>query len=192
VASGEQSLLGSDLELARAAARGDAQSFHALIDRHSAEMFRLALSLSGRRADAEDICQEAFIGAYRGLPRFDGRSSFKTWLTRIVLRQSAKVWKKSVWRNTVSLDAQTGLDGASGPRVKEAHGSVSKTDIAMDLTDVIARLGPDHQQVIVLRELNGLSYDEIAEALDIPVGTVESRLYRARAELRKLLKDYEL
>jgi RNA polymerase sigma-70 factor (ECF subfamily) len=185
-------LLGSDLELARAAARGDAQSFHALIDRHSAEMFRLALSLSGRRADAEDICQEAFIGAYRGLPRFDGRSSFKTWLTRIVLRQSAKVWKKSVWRNTVSLDAAAGSDGASGPRVKEAQGSVSRADMAMDLTDLIARLGPDHQQVIVLRELNGLSYDEIAEALGIPVGTVESRLYRARAELRKLLKDYEL
>src|SRR5580700_5215585 len=81
------SLQPTDLELARATAGGDAQAFRTLIDRHIGELSRLALSLSGKRADAEDICQEAIIGAYKGVRNFDGRSSFKTWMTRILLRQ---------------------------------------------------------------------------------------------------------
>jgi RNA polymerase sigma-70 factor (ECF subfamily) len=188
-------LHGSDTELAQAAARGDAQAFHELVERHSSAMFRLALSLSGRRADAEDICQEAFIGAFRGVRRFDGRASFKTWLTRILLRQAAKVWKKNQSRSMLSIDAamdseKSGLNGSR--RSFEPSGPAVDLDTAMDRVEMVARLGPDHQQVVVLREMHGMSYEEIANLLGIPRGTVESRLYRARAELRKLLKDYEL
>jgi RNA polymerase sigma-70 factor (ECF subfamily) len=182
------------MELARAAAEGDAQAFHALIDRHIADMFRLALSLSRRRADAEDICQETMIGAFKGVRRFDGRSSFKTWLTRILLRQAAKNWKKNQKKAAVSLDAPANQNdgGQSRNRLIEPAAAAKDLDAAMDILDVISRLGPDHQQVVILREMQGLSYEEIAQALDIPCGTVESRLYRARAELRKMLKDYDL
>jgi RNA polymerase sigma-70 factor, ECF subfamily len=183
------------MDLARAAAGGDAQAFHALIDRHIADMFRLALSLSGRRADAEDICQETLIGAFKGVRRFDGRSAFKTWLTRILLRQAAKNWKKNQRKSAISLDATGGSNDSGGEsrnRLIEPQSPVKDTDAAMDLMDVISRLGPDHQQVVILRELQGLSYEEIAKTLEIPCGTVESRLYRARAELRKMLKDYDL
>jgi RNA polymerase sigma-70 factor (ECF subfamily) len=186
-------LLGSDSELAQAAARGDDRAFHALVDRHAGDMFRLALSLSGGRADAEDICQEAFIGAYRGVRKFDGRSSFKTWLTRILLRQAAKIWKKNKRRNAISIDAAWDADseGESTFSPLEPKAPAVDADANLDLVQMIAKLGPDHRQIVILREMHGMSYEEISQALNIPRGTVESRLYRARGELRKLLKDYE-
>jgi RNA polymerase sigma-70 factor, ECF subfamily len=188
-------LQGSDLDLARAAARGDAQAFDALIDRYAGDMFRLALSLSGRRADAEDICQETFVGAFRGVRRFDGRSSFKTWLTRILLRQAAKSWKKNQRNYAISMDAlrQAGHDNPDSSKgTIEPRAAAVNKDAELDLLEVIQKLGSDHQQVVVLREIHGMSYDQIAQSLGIPRGTVESRLFRARAELRKLLKDYEI
>jgi len=190
---GEADLQGSDLELARAAATGNARAFHVLVDRHAADLFRIALSVSSGRADAEDVCQETFVGAFRGIARFDGRSSVKTWLTRILLRQAAKIWKKNRRRATISIDAVNPSKGGRGEQSPfEPSVRGPDRDTAMDLMDKIATLGPDHQQVIVLREVHGMSYDEIASALDIPRGTVESRLFRARAELRRRLKDYEL
>jgi RNA polymerase sigma-70 factor, ECF subfamily len=170
------------MELARAAAEGDAQAFRALTDRHIEDLFRLALSLSGRRADAEDICQEALVGAFKGVRRFDGRSSFKTWITRILLRAAAKSWKKNKQRNHFSLEASAGGD---------LRTSAPNQDARLDLLEVMKQLGPEHQQIIVLRELQGLSYDDISKTIGIPTGTVESRLFRARKELRRLLKDYE-
>jgi RNA polymerase sigma-70 factor (ECF subfamily) len=187
-------LQSSDLELAKAASKGDAQAFDALVARYAGDMFRLALSLSASRADAEDICQEAFVGAFRGVHGFDGRSSFKTWLTRILLRQAAKIWKKGRRRNSISIDAAASGEPWSNGRQQNAlelQAPVKDLDTNLDLLDVIRQLGPDHQQVVLLREVHGMSYDEIALSLGIPRGTVESRLFRARAELRKLLKDYE-
>jgi len=84
----------TDLELLRAAAGGDRRAFHELVGRHSDGLFRLAVTLSRSRADAEDVLQETLIGAYRGLAKFDGRASVKTWLTQILLRQSARMWHK--------------------------------------------------------------------------------------------------
>jgi RNA polymerase sigma-70 factor, ECF subfamily len=183
----------SDLELARAAASGDAPAFHTLIDRHGREMMRLALLLSHNNADAEDICQEAWIGAFKGVKRFDGRSSFKTWLTRILLRQAAKTWKKKRRGRWISIDPP-GPDAESehDPTVPQPVARPANLDAAMDLIEVIRRLGPEHQQVVLLREVQGFSYEQIAQTLGIPCGTVESRLFRARAELRKHLKDYDI
>ncbi len=194
VVAGDFRLQQSDVELARATAQGDSQAFRVLMDRHIDDLFRLALSLSGRRADAEDICQETLIGAFKGLKKFDGRSAVKTWLTRILLRQAAKNWKKKKRRNMVSLDSSAGVDDSGGVLrgAAEPQTAAVNLDVSMDLLAMIKRLGPEHQQVVVLRELQGLSYEQIAQALDIPCGTVESRLYRARAELRKLLKDYDV
>jgi RNA polymerase sigma-70 factor, ECF subfamily len=193
-AAGAATLHGTDLELVKAAVEGDAEAFDALIDRHAAEMFRLALCFSGARADAEDICQEAFIGAFLGLKRFDGRSSFKTWLTQILLRQAAKHWKKNKRHRPASIDANRNYGHANDDESKWSDhlpAASVNLDVSLDLLEIVGRLGEDHRRMIVLRELNGFSYDEISQALGIPIGTVESRLYRARAELRKLLKDYE-
>lgn len=183
---------GSDLELVRAAAQGDAQAFSALVDRHAAELFRIALSMSSSRADAEDICQETLIGAFRGIKGFHGKSSVKTWLIRILLRQAARLWHKNKRRKALSIDRTGSGDGqGSEKNVNEPQARRQDSDANLDLMEKIQQLGPEHQQVVLLREVHGMSYDQIARTLSIPRGTVESRLFRARAELRRRLKDYE-
>ena len=187
----------SDLELWQSAAKGDHRAFHTLVDRHSPGLFRLAQSLSGTRADAEDICQETFVAAFKSLNTFDARASVKTWLTRILMRRAAKIWNKQKHqRRTQSLDADVRSNGDSegpGGTLAAQVGAATKThlvDQRLDLLEVIRTLAPEFRDTVMLREIEGLSYQEIAETLGVPRGTVESRLFRARAELRKKLTGY--
>jgi RNA polymerase sigma-70 factor (ECF subfamily) len=176
----------TDLELVHQAARGDSAAFHALVDRHAPELFKLAASLSARRVDAEDVVQETFIGAYQGLRRFDGRASVKTWLKRILVRQAARAWNKSKrGRDTLPIEAAD-----ESPPHREKRSATSLTDRRIDVAAVIRTLAPEHREVIVMREFDQMSYSEIADVLQVPIGTVESRLHRARADLRAKLGDY--
>lgn len=176
-----------DTELVRDAAGGDSDAFHALIDRHAGHLFRLAVSLCGSAADADDVLQETFAGAFRSLRRFEGRSSVKTWLSRILVTQAA-LWRRGKGaRRAMSLSEGTAGQEPAAP----ARGTgPDRVAWRMDLQAALDKLSRDHREVIVLRELQGLSYDEIARALGIPRGTVESRLFRARAELREHLRSY--
>jgi RNA polymerase sigma-70 factor (ECF subfamily) len=99
-----------DLNLVRRAVQGDSRAFHELVDRHAQSLYRLAVSLSGNSADAEDLVQECLAGAYKGLARFEGRSSVKTWLTRILVTQVAR-WRRSR-RGKTALSIQA-MDGGS-------------------------------------------------------------------------------
>jgi RNA polymerase sigma-70 factor (ECF subfamily) len=185
----------SDLELWQAAATGDHRAFHALIDRHSARLFRLALSLSAGRSDAEDICQETFVAAFKSLRAFDGRASVKTWLTRILMRRAAKIWnKQKLARRTLSLDRSAAGSGDNGDHSIAASigvaSHVAGVDQKLDLLEVIRTLAPEFRETVMLREIEGLSYQEIAVTLGVPRGTVESRLFRARAELGRKLTGY--
>ncbi len=179
----------SDLELLRSTAGGDAHAFAALVDRHSAQLFRLAMWWSGNRADAEDVVQETFAGAFKGAAAFSGRSSVKTWLTRILMRQAAKIKARQRLRGqTLSLDVSN--EGSHSGNGQFATGATTQVDQRIDLQAMIQTLPEEHREVIVLREVQGLSYEEMAQVLGIPVGTVESRLFRARAGLRQRLKEY--
>jgi len=184
--------LQSDLELVRAAAQGDRAAFHALVDRHSRNLFRLARSLSRTRSDAEDIVQETLIGAYRGLAGFNGQSSVRTWLSRILMRRAAKAWHRSRHaRGSVPLEvAQDTAAPAAGAGALSVASAAASVDHRLDLRQVLQTLSPDHREVLVLREIEGLSYIEIAHALGIPRGTVESRLHRARNDLKQRLNGY--
>jgi RNA polymerase sigma-70 factor (ECF subfamily) len=180
----------SDLELIRSAARGYDSAFHELVDRHAKRLFRIAQALSSSRADAEDVLQETLIGAFKSIQRFDGRSSVKTWLTSIVMRQAAKGWHRSRHsRDTVSISSehqqQDGEDSAMAVR-----SDAEDVDRRMDLAAVLQHLTPQHRQIIVLREIEQLTYEEIAQTLGVPRGTVESRIHRARLELRQRLSVY--
>lgn len=176
----------TDLELVRKAARGDGDAFHALVDRHAAGLFQLAASLSAGRADAEDVVQETFIGAFQGLKRFDGRASVKTWLKRILVRQAARAWNRSK-RSRGALPLELAEDTA--PQ-KQSMSATALVDRRIDIAGVLGTLAPDHREVIVMREFQDMSYIEMADVLGIPQGTVESRLHRARADLRKRLEEY--
>jgi RNA polymerase sigma-70 factor (ECF subfamily) len=157
--------------------RGDEAAFHELVDRYANEMYRLSLSLVGNTADAEDVVQETFSGAFQALPDFDGRSSVRTWLSRILVKQAAKWRRRRKVRRTVVLDAAT-----PGPSPEQG--------LRMDVLGTLEMLSPEHREIIALREFQGMSYEEIAQVLGVPRGTVESRLFRARQELRDRLKAY--
>lgn len=180
----------SDLSLAQSAAKGDSDAFHELIDRHAKRLFRIALSLSSTRDDAEDVVQETLIGAFQSIQRFDGRSSVKTWLTGILLRQAAKGWHRGRHsRSNLSIDANDQA-GNERPEAATIASPADASDRQMDFATALEGLSPLHRQIVVLREIEQLSYEEIAEALKIPRGTVESRLHRARIELRERLGAY--
>jgi len=173
-----------DAGLLRQVAAGDGPAFHKLVDRHGDRLYRLARSLVGNAADAEDVLQEAFAGAFRGAAKFEGRASVKSWLTRIVITQAAKFWRSRRGKRDQPLE---GDGGASGGVVSAGTASV---DAKLDLNACLQNLSEEHRQVLVLREIDGMAYEEMAEVLGVPRGTIESRLFRARAELKKRLKDY--
>lgn len=181
----------SDLDLVRAAAGGADDAFHRLVDRHASVLFRAAVALTPTRADAEDLLQESLVGAFKGLRRFDARSSVKTWLTSILIRQAAKSWRKGKHqRATLSIQAAEEKQWPIDDAGMEVTSASEAADRRMDLMAVIQTLAPEHRDVIVLREFQGLSYEEIAAALGVPRGTVDSRIHRARLELREKLRSY--
>jgi RNA polymerase sigma-70 factor, ECF subfamily len=169
----------TDLELVERARQGEAAAFHELIDRHARPLFALAYSLCPSAADAEDVVQETWVGAFRGLRQFEARSSVKTWLVRILVRQAALQRRKAGRRQLSPLDA-----------AEDVPAPQASAEARMDVSAAIRALNPEHREVILLREIQGLAYGEMAEVLEVPRGTVESRLFRARRELQDRLKAY--
>lgn len=171
-----------EAKLVRQAAKGDVDAFGDLFSRYTKDVYHLALSMGHRGGEAEDLMQDTFLAAFEGIGRFERRASFKTWLLSILFRQSARRRRYLVIRQTESLDSKA--QGAATPTVEMNHQS------RLDAHTMLETLTPDHRAVLVLRELQGLTYDEIAETLEIPRGTVESRLFRARNILRERFQEY--
>ncbi len=178
----------TDAQLLAAAASGAHEAFHDLVDRHAERLFRLACRLVGNKADAEDIVQETLVAAFEHMAGFEGRSTVKTWLTRILMRRAARCHRRRARKGTVPL----GRFMAGGDEVlSSGDGSVSEeTARRLDVERALQDLSPDHREVVVLREFQGMSYAEMAEVLEVPQGTVESRLYRARRSLQRALREY--
>lgn len=177
----------TDLEVVKRAREGDPAAFHELLDRHAGYLFGVAASLLGNAADAEDVVQETLLSAYRGLRAFEGRSSVKTWLTSILIRQTAMRRRQAGRWKMAPLPPEDVAE-----RAPSVASPTEAADARLDLAAAIQGLSPDHRDVIVLREFSGFSYDEIAAALGVPRGTVESRLFRARRELQERLQEYLL
>ncbi len=173
-----------DNALLQQIAGGDQAAFRALVDRHARYLHGIAHALVCNSADAEDIVQETFIAVLNG--NFRGESAVRTWMVQILVRRAAML-KRSRWRSgaKVSIDHAD----AESERVQTRSGAAG-SDAKLDLTTMLEVLSPEHRAVIVLRELERMSYEEMATALDVPRGTVESRLHRAREELRKRFKGY--
>lgn len=169
----------TDLELLLKARRGEGAAFAELVERHAGALYRLAYALVSDAADAEDVLQETLIAVYRQAGRFRRESAVKTWMSAILVRQAARLRRHRARRRAESLDA-------AGERAGRGGGA----DFRLDLAEALEDLSPEHREVIALREIRGLSYAEIAEALAVPRGTVESRLHRARQALRERLKEY--
>jgi RNA polymerase sigma-70 factor, ECF subfamily len=184
----------SDLSLVRRVQRGDKGAFDALVLKYQHKLVKLVMRYVRNPAEAEDIAQEAFIKAYRALPQFRGDSAFYTWLYRIAIN-TAKNAVVSRDRNPVEYD----LDRSNTDESYDMQGRMkdSETPEGLVLTDeirstvnaAIDALPDDLRTAIVLRELEGLSYEEIAEAMACPVGTVRSRIFRAREAIDRRLRE---
>jgi RNA polymerase sigma-70 factor (ECF subfamily) len=184
----------SDLSLVRRVQRGDKGAFDALVLKYQHKLVKLVMRYVRNPAEAEDIAQEAFIKAYRALPQFRGDSAFYTWLYRIAIN-TAKNAVVSRDRSPIEYD----LDRNSSDESYDMQGRMkdSETPEGLVLTDeirttvnaAIDSLPEDLRTAIVLRELEGLSYEEIAAAMDCPVGTVRSRIFRAREAIDKRLRE---
>ncbi len=172
-------LCASDSELLERARHGETAAFHELVDRHAAGLYRLACALTGDSAEAEDVMQETFLGAFQGMRGFRGRSSVKTWLVSILNRQAARRHRRRMRHPAVPLEGLA--EPPAAPRSPEAR---------IDVDEALGRLTSEHRQVLVLREVEGMTYAEMAQVLGVPLGTVESRLFRARQELKMQLADY--
>ena len=176
-------------ELVRRARSGDAESFGALVELYRDRIVRLVRGLVPER-DAEDVAQDAFVKAFRKLPEFDGRSRFFTWIYRIATN-TAMDWRKRE-RYRRHADLPTGPEGDDASPADDPGPGVAaqRRELAAAIDKAIAALPEHYHTIVVLREVQGLSYEEIAETLAISKGTVESRLFRARERLRRALEGW--
>ena len=178
--------------LVAAARGGDEGAFETLVRLYEKRVFALAVRMCGSREDAAEASQEAFLAAWQGLAFFRGESSFSTWLYRLTSNACVDLLRREGRHRAAagpSLD-----DGEAGLDVPDQTLSPQDEAERRELREAIDRgleaLTPEHRQVLVLREMHQLSYDEIADVLSLDVGTVKSRISRARKQLRNfLLKD---
>lgn len=178
----------SDDELVRRIRSGDEAAFQELVGRYADGLYALACSVLGNAADAEDVLQETLLGAFRRIGAFEGRSSVKTWLVRILLNHVSKLRRSRRVRQALSLQEQATSESADG-RLATAS-PASAVESRVDLAAMLQELSPEHREILVLRELQQMSYDEMAQALHVPRGTVESRLHRARQEMKRRFAGY--
>ena len=182
----------TDQELVRRVQAGDQTAFNLLVLKYQHRVLKLVGRFVNDAAEAEDVAQEAFLKAYRALASFRGDSAFYTWLYRIAIN-TAKNALVSQRRRPVDfdLDLQDPEQYDRQARLKEGdtpEGVLLTDEIRTVVEKAMEELPEDLRTAIVLRELEGLSYEEIAEAMDCPVGTVRSRIFRAREAIDKKLK----
>ena len=176
---------------------GNLQAFDHLILRYQDTVYNLAYRLLGNEDDAQDLTQEVFLTCFRKINIFKGQSRFSTWLYRIVVNHAKNIWKyreRRAVKKHESLDAPVGGEDDEQPlQVADCNPSprdhaAAREELSL-LKKRLYRLSMDHRQVLLLRYVEGLSYKEIAEVLHCTLGTVKSRISRARRELRKAMGD---
>ncbi len=174
-------------ELIKQAGRGDQDAFERLLSAQEGRMYAVALRMCGNREDAQDCVQEAMIRIYRAISSFKGQSSFATWVYRITMNSCLDELRRRKTRTSTSLDAmlENGFAPSDEDDTPERH-SLQAEQKRM-LERAIADLPEDMRAAIVLRDIQGCSYDEIAQALDTNVGTIKSRISRGRERLRGVL-----
>jgi len=182
-----------EADIVRKVLGGDANAFETLVLEYEKNVYNIALRMTGNSEDAADMTQEAFIKAYNSLQSFRGDSKFSVWLYRIVSNVCLDFLRSKNRRPTVSLSVED--DDGEDAQLDVADESQSP-ELLLDrkLTRDSVRRGldslpPDYRQILLLREIQGLSYDEIAQALSLEVGTVKSRIFRARKRLCTFLID---
>ena len=176
------------LDLAQRHAYGDPEAFEEVYRRFGTMVFNLALRMAGREEVAEDLVQDIFLRVHRHLARFNGRSSLKTWIYRVAINQCRSKLGRRRWFTQPLAEENEGegvhlVDAARTPESRTlAH------DAARQVSRGLAKVKPKFREAVVLRDLEGLTYEEIAQVLGVRIGTVRSRIARGRDQLRVVLE----
>ncbi|WP_458407443.1 RNA polymerase sigma factor [Anaerotignum sp.] len=184
-------------ELIRKAKQGDMLAFEELILKHEKIVYNVALRMMNHSEDAKDISQEVFLKAYRSLANFDERSTFSTWLYRITHNTCIDEMRKRKGKQSYSLEEELESEDGSMQRQIADEGdtpeeSLLREEQKSEILRALDTLSEEHKAAIILRDVKGLSYEEIAEILELSLGTVKSRISRARNQLKnEILKIRE-
>jgi RNA polymerase sigma-70 factor (ECF subfamily) len=187
-----------DRVLIEAAQSGDSRAFRKLVERHQRRAFAIAFAMVRDENDAKDLVQEAFVRVYRGLDRFEGGSRFFTWFYRILTNLAIDLLRKPGRRELEHDDGRMASDAANeadSPFVSRIDGGepldvVHRRELAERLEAALEALPPYHRGVVLMREVEGMSYEEMAVAMNVSKGTIMSRLFHARQKLQRALGDY--
>lgn len=187
-----------DLTLVKRVRGGDQRAFKLLVERYQRKVYAVALGMLKNREDAMDVSQEAFVKVYKYLDHFKGDSSFYTWLYRIVTNLCVDHLRKASTQRRDKGEFDEGIAteesstaGILGSRLgTNPQKSALRAELGAKLQEAMQELPEKHREILLLREIDGLSYEELAQILKIPKGTVMSRLFHARAKVQKILSDY--
>ncbi|HET7185949.1 MAG TPA: sigma-70 family RNA polymerase sigma factor [Terriglobales bacterium] len=187
--------ISDELKLVRAAKAGDISAFEQLVHRYDRNVFRIAQHITQNREDAEDVVQDAFLKSYENLKNFQEQSKFYTWLVRIAVNEALMRLRRRRPERMLSLDEDVKTDEDSMPREvadwsPNPEQLYTQSELHDILTKTIQGLPSSFRTVFVLRDVEGLSTEETAEALDLSIPAVKSRLLRARLQLRERLNKY--
>ena len=186
-----------DRELVESARKGDRDAFRTLFDRYHRRAYALAFGVLRHQDDALDVVQDAFIKAHKDLDKFEGNSSFYTWLYRIVMNLAIDHLRKHRRTKPVELDEQHLEEGAAAgdesllPKILGGNPGRALLDkeIRARIDQALGELSDNHRAVLVMRELEGMSYEEMAQAMGCSKGTIMSRLFHARKNMQRRLVD---
>lgn len=180
-----------DHQIVLSCREGDDEAFGVLVERHQKKAFNMALRMTGDYDEACEIVQEAFLAAFRAIRKFRGDAKFSTWLYGIVVNVTRTRLKQAAQRRqkTVSIDDPSDGPGdhLAGEGASALEG-LEKKEVQAKVQYCINTLDEEHREVLVLRDIQGFSYDEIADILNAPEGTIKSRLFRARDAMKNCLK----
>jgi RNA polymerase sigma-70 factor (ECF subfamily) len=190
-----ESVAQDDIVLVRRCQKGDALAFEQLVIKYRSKVFAMIYGMVQNEQDAWDLAQEGFIKAWRSIHRFKGQASFYTWLYRIVTNVAIDSLRRKGFKKTAEFDDRIAAnDVEPGSKTVPTadpmpHHGLERAEIRQRIEQAISKLSPEHRAVIVMKEIEELQYNEIAEALGCSIGTVMSRLFYARKKLQTLLKD---
>ncbi len=182
-----------DFRLVRAFKAGDRKAFEELVRRYQRQVANIVYLTLGSREEVQDIAQEVFVRVFRSIDKFEFDASFFSWIYRITVNLCIDELRRKKIKRTLSLDFLT--EGALETEKKSKEVTLASDGVFSDekreiILDALQRISEEHRQVIILREYEELSYAEIASYLGISIQAVKSRIFRAREDLRELLKDY--
>lgn len=181
----------TESELVLAAQGGDQGAFGKLVEQNQGKIYSLCYRMTGNPDDAADLTQEAFLNAWRGLSKFGGQAAFSTWLYRLASNACIDFLRREKRRSALSMTLEDGDDEERQADLPDQRWSpereLERKEARQALQEGLAALSPEHREVLLLRETEGLSYQEIAQALGLEEGTVKSRIARARMALKEFL-----